>query len=151
MAEEYKRLMAPFDHLVVSSDLQMIKLLLPFLPLTNQRGIAVAIKFFELEHTMQLYSDKKAVMQIQSLGSPKKSFTDMLEQIRPYLDPGQSHSIDSIMSMLQTMELFKNFDGADMDFGNFPDFSNFSDLFQTFGEGSGDENHEQKGDDADDE
>ena len=48
MAEEYKRLMAPFDHLVVSSDLQMIKLLLPFLPLANQRGIAVAINFFEL-------------------------------------------------------------------------------------------------------
>ena len=48
--------MTPFDELVTSPQLQAIKLLLPYAPVSEQRLLAAFIKFQEFRQTIRLFS-----------------------------------------------------------------------------------------------
>ena len=45
----------PFDQLISTQSLQILKLLIPYTPPENQRFLAVYTKFLELQHTIDFF------------------------------------------------------------------------------------------------
>lgn len=91
--------LTPFDNQLNNPSLQMIKLLIPYLPQKNQRILAIYIKFIEFQNTLSSF---------RVFRTKKHSAEDMLNEIRPYLPSEVFNSIDQILNMVNMMEMIKN-------------------------------------------
>ena len=91
--------LTPFDSQINNPSLQMMKLLIPYLPPKNQRILAIYIKFVEFQNTLSSFRVFRA---------KKHSTEDMLNEIRPYLPSDIFNSIDQILNMMSMMEMMKN-------------------------------------------
>lgn len=98
----------PFDNLVIPQQLQMMKLLLPYIS-SGQGMLAIFIKFSELQHTIQYVQNPRSILRMQAFEKKKLSFTEMLEEFIPYLDKEQGDMIHNILNALQMMEMFQSF------------------------------------------
>lgn len=154
--------MTPFDELVTTPELQMIKLLIPYAPSSGRQMLAAFIKFSELKETLRLFRSPGG-LQAQAFleDDPPASPLDMLNSFRPYLKPQQTAMLDMILNLQEMMPLIEMFrqmadsasdssaDGSD---GSSPDlqellinmlppqqqemFRMYSDMFSQSGENS---------------
>ena len=95
--------LTPFDLRTNTPYLQMIKLLIPYLPPKKQRILAIYIKFAEFQNTLSSFRIFK---------NRTYSTEQMLTEIRPYLPSDIFNSIDNILNMVSMMEIMKNMSEA---------------------------------------
>ena len=91
------------DYLVGNHRLQMLKAALPFLSISQQRALSIAIKLQELRRTYSLFSSQEtATMGICSLDSQPKTGSpkEMLNAIRPYGNPREQEVIDITQNLM---------------------------------------------------
>lgn len=91
------------DYLVGDHRLQMLKAALPFLSISQQRALSIAIKLQELRRTYSLFSSQEtATMGICSLDSQPKTGSpkEMLNAIRPYGNPREQEVIDITQNLM---------------------------------------------------
>ena len=93
----------PFDLRTNTPSLQMIKLIIPYLPPKNQRILAIYIKFVEFQKTLSSFRIFK---------KQTHSTEQMLTEIRPYLPSDIFDSIDNILNMISMMEMMKTMSEA---------------------------------------
>ena len=88
----------PFDSRTISPSLQMMKLLIPYLPPKNQKILAIYIKFVEFQNTFSSF-----------LVFRTKSFSteDLLNEMRPYLPIDFFDSLDMVLNLMEMMEVMK--------------------------------------------
>lgn len=98
-------LLTPFDKLISSKQLQMLKLMIPYAPPQNQRTLAVYTKFLELQYTMDYFGKFQSDLHTQAF--EKATFTpmSMLDELRPYLPERIRNSLDSILNVFNMMEM----------------------------------------------
>ncbi|MEF9839711.1 MAG: hypothetical protein RR275_07850 [Lachnospiraceae bacterium] len=109
MDNKHISLMTPFDSLISTKSLRMMKLILPYTSPSNQRMLAVYVKFMELQKTMDFFKDFGNDLCACSLDSHKELSTlDMLEEMRPYLDEEEGGAINNMINMMNMMELVKS-------------------------------------------
>ena len=89
----------PFDSRTNSPSLQMMKLLIPYLPPNNQKILAIYIKFMEFQNTLSSFR----VFRTKTF-----STEDMLNEFRPYLPSDFFDSIDMILNLMEMMEAMKD-------------------------------------------
>ncbi len=65
--------MTPFDQLISTQSLQILKLLIPYTPPENQRFLAVYTKFLELQHTIDFF--QRFHSDVYSQDFEKKTFS----------------------------------------------------------------------------
>lgn len=122
--------MTPFDELTTTPELQILKLLIPYVPPSWQQALAFLIKYMELRETLRIFGSK-GHSRAQSLShDPQASFSEMAERFRPYLNPQQISILDQIAGIQEMMsfaEMFRN----SQDSENGGDFSD--DLMNLFG------------------
>lgn len=111
--------MTPFDILVTSSELQMMKLLLPYIPDFYQRFLAFFIKFSELQNTIRYFNPSGRGHSKDSFRKETSSPIDILEDLRPYIGK-DAETLDSLLSAMNIMNMMQNMD--------MPDFSQMGDL-----------------------
>lgn len=110
MEEETTDKMTPFDRLISSKDLQLMKLIIPYTPPANQHMLAILVKFLELNRTIKIFHQSRQNIHTQTFEKSFSSPLDIVDEIRPYLSEAERTSIDSIlnvfnmMQMLETME-----------------------------------------------
>lgn len=110
MEEETTDKMTPFDRLISSKDLQLMKLIIPYTPPANQHMLAILVKFLELNRTIKIFHQSHQNIHTQTFEKSFSSPLDIVDEIRPYLSEAERTSIDSIlnvfnmMQMLETME-----------------------------------------------
>lgn len=109
MEKKSSKPMTPFDELTVSPELQIIKLLLPYTPPSNQKMLGILVKFLELQHTARLFQNFTLKTQSQTSGRTPPSFADILEEISPYLPAQGTQMLHSFREMMNMMELFQMF------------------------------------------
>lgn len=100
MNDDFLQMLTPFDQTIFCHSLQMIKLLIPFLPPKSQRMVAVYVKFAEFQHTITYFRSMK-----------HKDFDDL----KSYLPKSTMESFDNIMNMMNMMNMFQEMQG-DFDF-----------------------------------
>lgn len=105
MDKKQTKPVTPFDELTVSPELQIMKLLLPYTPPSNQQMLGILIKFLELQHTIVFFQNHTLKMQSRTGSGNPPSFTDMLEEIAPYLAPDGSQIVNQFREMADMMNL----------------------------------------------
>lgn len=100
-------LMTPFDELVTTPELQMIKLLIPYAPVSERRVLAGMVKFIELRETFRLFRTHGG-LQAQTIPEDNPhSLVDMLNSFRPYLKPREASMLDMIMNIREMMSVME--------------------------------------------
>ena len=100
--------MTPFDQLISTQSLQILKLLIPYTPPENQRFLAVYTKFLELQHTIDFF--QRFHSDVYSQDFKKKTFSPfhIIQEIRPYIPAQFGETFDMLMNMMDMMEVFQN-------------------------------------------
>ena len=93
--------MTPFDCSVVSPSLQITKLLIPYLPPSTQRIMAIYVKFMEFQNTFSTF---------QAFRQKSNSTQDIIQDLIPFMPPSACESLEQIQSMMSMMELFQDYD-----------------------------------------
>lgn len=156
--------MTPFDTVLTSPKLQLIKLLLPFLPVSGRRMLAAYVKFAEFRNALAFFRENNAALQSQMFGAgASSSLSELLDLFRPYLDPEQKSLFDTFMNvteMVNMMEMMQQMQGTENGSGEsaFDPMSLLSgmfspeqqELFRTYSDlFTGSADSDQKGDDTD--
>ena len=118
MNDDFSHRMTPFDEYISSQSLQMLKLMIPFLPPQNQRIFAVYIKFLELRHTLSFFRGMR-----QKEHSPENIF----DTIKPYMSPSDAESFDQMMNMMSMMNMMQEM--QNMSDGDFDPMSMMANMF----------------------
>lgn len=125
MEKKTPRPMIPFDELVNSPMLQMLKLFLPYTPASNQRFLGIFVKFLEFKETISFFQEPNYNLQAQDRGENRPpSPTEMLMELKPYLPPRQSEMIETFLNMLNMMEMVQMFQDMPQDTEGSPDTEN---------------------------
>lgn len=97
----------PFDTLISSRQLQMLKLMIPYTPPSGQRMLAIYAKFLELEHTIDFFRHFHRDIHAQAFDKAVSSPFDILDELRPYLSEDERNSMDSVMNIFNMMEMVR--------------------------------------------
>lgn len=94
-----------FDTLYTSNQLQMLKVVLPYMQSEMQHIIALYIKLNELLITYQFYKNNKTNL----IKSKPKDFDmgQMLKSLSPFLSDSEREMMNQFSSMQENMEQFK--------------------------------------------
>ena len=115
MDRETPGLMTPFDELVTTPELQIIKLLIPYAPVSQRQTLAGMIKFLELRETLHLFRSQNAGLKAQMISEDEPvSPLDILNSFRPYLRPREASMLDMIINireMMSVMEMMQTAQG----------------------------------------
>ena len=92
--------MTPFDDLVTSPELQIMKLLIPYAPASGRKMLAACVKIMELRETLHIFSGKKGAVRAQMLTEEENpSPIDLLNSFRPYLKPREAAALDMVINL----------------------------------------------------
>ena len=91
--------MTPFDCRIANQNLELTKLLIPYLPPESQRVLAVYVKFAEFQNTFSSF---------RTFRRKNYSTMDIFEELKPYMPPSAWESIDNFMSMMSMMDMFQS-------------------------------------------
>ena len=103
--------MTPFDELVTSPELQLIKLLIPYAPASGRQMLAAFVKFKELNETIRLFR-RPGGLRAQGFRdedrneAPASPF-DILNSFRPYLPPRQASMLDTLLNLRDMMSVME--------------------------------------------
>lgn len=100
--------LSPFDELTVPSELQLLKLILPYTPVTNQKTLGILIKFLELQHTIRFFQHFTLKLQSQTANA-SVSFSQLIDDITPYLSERDAQMLTSIQNVMNIMEMAQMF------------------------------------------
>lgn len=98
MNDDISHQMTPFDEYICNQSLQMMKLMIPFLPPQNQRMFAIYIKFQELQYTLSSFRRMR-----QCHRTPE----DILHTLKPYLSSADLESFEQMQNMMEMMSMMQ--------------------------------------------
>lgn len=114
MEEKGTSLIAAFDSLCTTNRIQMLKVLLTWLPPAAQGGFAVYIKFLELQYTFSLlrHTPRFCIAEGRRLSADPLSgdtagTLELLDELLPFSSPAERARIENIKNMLQSMGRMK--------------------------------------------
>ena len=99
--------MTPFDELVTTPELQMIKLLLPYTPASGRQTLAALVKCRELDQAVRLFRQGNNPAAQTLRECRPESPDDLLDCLRPYLTPQQASALDMIVRVQEMMPLIE--------------------------------------------
>lgn len=97
------------DQVANKNHLQMIKAVIPYLEIHQQKAFSVIIKMMELQNIVEFYDHGSYCMNACSASSESPSMLDVLSDIRNYCEDGDLEMIDQCIQMLSTLELYSLF------------------------------------------
>lgn len=129
--------MTQLDMLTATKEMQMMKLMLPYIPSSYRGMLAIYIKFTEFQNTLRLfggsgrYSDAE-IIESRDIHSP----ADILEELRPFMKPEEMESFDMLLNAMNMMEMMKGMDMSDLSgFGGAGDMSDMLNMFNNIMKG----------------
>lgn len=99
-------MLTAIDKIANQNHLQMMKAIIPYLPLNTQKMISFYIKFMELQNIISFYSDTSGRLYSCSMENKTVNVAEMLNDISNYCDKSEKKMIDQISNLITTMELF---------------------------------------------
>lgn len=103
-----------FDTLFTTNRIQMYKVLLSYIPISYQRTLAVYIKLAELNYTLSFLkrhphahlcaSASVSAAQQTSVHTDNESFSQLIDDVSPYLSPEERGRFSQMKNMMQSMK-----------------------------------------------
>lgn len=113
MEEKGTSPVAAFDSLFTTNRIQMLKVLLAWIPPSQQGMFAVYIKFLELQHTLTLLRRPGALfsgnkrLSADFFSGDNSDTIELLDELLPYSSQAERSKIDNMKNMLQNMGRMK--------------------------------------------
>ncbi len=113
MEEKGTSLVTAFDSRFTTNKIQMLKVLMSWIPSSQQGMFAVYIKFLELQYTLSLLNRPEAYMpNIRHLSADffsgdNSDTIELLDELLPYSSQADRPKIDGMKNMLQNMGKIK--------------------------------------------
>lgn len=160
MEEKGRETITAFDTVLTTNRIQMMKVFLSYLAPELQSGLAVYIKFSELQYVMQLarkfpgrpmLHNRGTVLSLKSLmdgslfGKDQTGVLELLDELLPFSSPNERSRIQNLKSMLISMSQIREMmDMMEMMKELFPEGmgdsnGSFGDMFSAMGSMSGGE------------
>lgn len=99
--------MTPFDELVTSPELQIMKLLIPYAPASGRQVLAAFVKFREFRETVRLFRGSGGIS-AQAFGDSNGGTPlDILSSFRPYLKPREAAALDMVINLKEMMSVIE--------------------------------------------
>lgn len=122
------------DNIFQNTPLPMLKILLPFLPVSSQKYMAVLLKFLELKYTIDFFNRGNFFYSLTDSFDPSNP-VEMMSVLKDIFPKEQQENIDNMFQMVQAMEMMQSL--QDDDTGSNPVHSETSginpgDMFQIF-------------------
>lgn len=100
-----------YEDYLAKSPFQTIKLLLPFLPASNQKTMIILIKFMELKYTMEYFKKGNQLFSFNANLPEDASPLEKFSAIIDFLPQKEQESMEQILSMMSVMEAFQTMTG----------------------------------------
>lgn len=105
--------MTPFDESLTNDFLQLVKIILPYLPDHIQRIAGIYVKLTELMNAFYCFQPPYYHNRRGRLRKQEKDPGSMFEAVVPYLSPEKREMFDSFSGIWQMMEMMKEIDFGD--------------------------------------
>ncbi len=113
MEEKGTSLVTAFDSRFTTNKIQMLKVLMSWIPSSQQGMLAVYIKFLELQYTLSLLHRPEAPMpntrhlSADFFSGDNSDTIELLDELLPYSSQADRSRIDGMKNMLQNMGKIK--------------------------------------------
>lgn len=104
---ENENAFTPFDLEFFSKPLQILKVMVPYMPPKEQRSLAMMIKFLELQKVSTLFNGKSSALQSCSIEDSGERMTQMLNEIKNYCSDKEKENIDMALTMMQMFSTYE--------------------------------------------
>lgn len=93
-----------FDTLFTTNHIQMLKILLSYVEPSQQKNMAIYIKFLELQYTISFFQKHphSSLSKHSADGPPNTS--KLLDEILPFCSPEQQEQFRQVKNMMETFE-----------------------------------------------
>ena len=110
MADNNQDGIAIFDTIFTNNRICMMKVVLPFLPPSFQKSIAIYIKYLELQYTMQYFAKHSSgIFTGQNEAGSHTPAPDVVwEKLLPYCSPTEKENVKQMRNMMQTFRSMKD-------------------------------------------
>ncbi len=99
-----------YDKLSFDNNTQMMKAILPYMPVNVQPGFAYAIMLKEFSNLRRsIRNDSTPELGICSINSRDTSITDILKELKLYANEKQQNFIERILNMFQTASMYQQY------------------------------------------
>lgn len=112
--------LTPFDRIVTDDFLQMIKILIPYLPPNMQRMAGIYVKMTELSYI---------ISKPQFTYRRTPTMDSLLEEMQPYLPSESRQMVSEFQQFFEMFEMMQNIDLSNI--MQSMDFGDMSNIFQT--------------------
>ncbi len=96
----------PFDQLVQTDDLQMVKAAMPYINTRQQKPLLIFVKLLELRNSLHLLTEDDERLSACSVDRDHASPLEMLQAIRNFCPPRQQESIDAILNFMNVYQFY---------------------------------------------
>lgn len=93
-------LFTPFDEMVQSKELQMLKTMLPYIPSNKQKQMVFVINYLQLKNAISVISNPPASLCAAEVGTGNENYTAMLSALKKYCSTQEKDTIDNIINLL---------------------------------------------------
>lgn len=97
----------PFDVFTQSRSIQMLKTIIPYLELPQQKGMSLFVKYLELQHTLSVFDQpSKQPVSICSISETADPYTQMLSELRSFCTDQEQEFLDTILNLSQMFRFY---------------------------------------------
>jgi len=104
MAERGTDKVTAFDTLFTTNQIQMLKVLLTYLPPSSQKHFAIYIKFMELQYTMSFFENHPNVSLSPLPHETSMDASKLCDELMPLCDGNQRQTMEQMKNMMQSMK-----------------------------------------------
>lgn len=106
MKEKDAPTMTTLDQMVNDDSIQMMKAVIPYVSVNERKTLSLMAKFMELRRTMVMFDHMQTDMMMMSSEEAAATPEEMLRDIQQYTRGSLHDSIDNMLNMLQTVQIF---------------------------------------------
>ncbi|MEE1028296.1 MAG: hypothetical protein UH211_06395 [Agathobacter sp.] len=96
-------MITPFDEATNSRELQMLKTILPYVPLAQQRQLVLVIEMLQMQSTLNYLDSANNLLTAQNLPEESDNRVAMLGAIKKFCSQKDQETIDNIINILSIM------------------------------------------------
>ena len=96
--------LTPYDEMLQTRDVQILKSIIPFVDFNAQRQIAMLIQCMEFRQIKTIFSKKENTLSICSIPDGTDKRSALLAAVRKYCSPREQETIDTIITLCYRKE-----------------------------------------------
>lgn len=103
--------LTPFDEMMQTRELQMLKTMVPYMNQGQQMQMVMLIQFLEFRHTYQVMREGNAALSACEIPEGTDKRSALLNELRCFCTPKEQETIDTLLNLftiLDNYELFLN-------------------------------------------